>query len=258
MDPQWLSGAPAMGVGSATPKPAPAPCLDAPWAPSCPLKSLALPAAARGLAGAEALGLGHGLWQPRVPLRRPLHTCSPCLSPRMCLTCPGKARGLSRVECPGEGKAGGAAGGRNMGCGAVCLTTGLAPCAGAWRSTGQPRRFRGPGGVRGLRPGPAPTPLPQGPVLRPPWLCPRPELLTHGFCWGHRSWRLSSGRQERGSLRPGCAEGQGSPSPLGLSGACPQSKAWAGGGVLCLGLRGWCRGADQLSRPVPSALGLRL
>ena len=75
-----------------------------------PLQPVVLPGRGPG-AGPRALAT------PSPSAASP-HTCSPCLSPRTCLTCPGKARGLSRAECPGEGKAGGAAGGRNAGCGA--------------------------------------------------------------------------------------------------------------------------------------------
>lgn len=231
--------------------------------PSCPLKSSALPAATRGLTGAEALELGHGLWQPRVPLRRPPHTCSPCLSPRTCLTCPGRARGLSHAECPRrrQGRWGSWGAGKR-GAGQSLPDHGPGhPRAGAWRSVGQPRCLRGPGGVRGAQARPCSHPSASGPCTSPTLAVPSARAAGPRLLLGTQVLAAESRPSGRGSPRPGCAEEQGSPSPLGLGGACPQSRAWAGGGVLCLGLRGWCRGAQPALPPCalhPGAQSVRL
>lgn len=116
------------GRGQWAPRPAPIPLLGTPWASA---QSSALPAAACGLAGTPR-GLGKG------------HTCSSRLSPRTCLTCPGRARELSHAECPRrQGRWGswgaGEAGAELVAWGRVCLAHRSGhPRAGARRSAGQP------------------------------------------------------------------------------------------------------------------------
>lgn len=123
------AGGACNGRGHWAPRPAPIPRLGAPWASA---QSSALPAAALSLAGPPS-GLSKG------------HTCSSRLSPRTCLTCPGRARKLSHAECPRrrQGRWGswgaGEAGAELAAWGRVCLAHGSGhPCAGARRSVGQP------------------------------------------------------------------------------------------------------------------------
>lgn len=123
--------------------------------------------------------------------------------------------------------------------GRVCLTTGLAtPVQEPGEAWGSPDVCEAREGCGGLRPGPAPTPLPQGPALRPPWLCPRPELLAHGFCWGHRSWRLSPGRREGGPRVLGAQRSRAQPLALGAGWGVPPEQSLGRGWGPLLGPEG--------------------